>query len=138
MRTRRNQKGRKRKGQSLIEVMCGLVVIIPIGLASIDVVVLTNASQNNEELCEMSARAASTKRNAATATQAVQEIVQRVSLNNVVQNIDIDDINYDLNAGQVTVALIMRVHMPVPFPGFDTISCKASAVQPIVSFPAPQ
>jgi hypothetical protein len=129
--------GRK-KGQSLIEVMVGLLVIIPIGLAAVDIVVLTNASQNNEEIAETAARAASTKANAASATNAVQQIVQRVTLNNVVQDLQIDDVNFDLGKGTVSVSLIMTVKMPVPFPNFSTVSCKAGAIQPIVSTPAPR
>lgn len=130
------RKQRRKKGQSLVEVMVGLIVIIPIGLAAVDIVVLTSASQNNEELAETAARAASTKRNAASATNAVQEIVNRVALNNVVQDVQIDDVDYNLGTGQVSVSLIMKVHVPVPFPSFDTISCRAGAVQPIVSTPA--
>lgn len=118
--------------------MIGLIVIIPIGLAAVDIVVLTNASQNNEELCEIAARAASTKGNEASATKAVQDIVDGVQLNNVVQEVVIDDVKYNLNTGQVSVSLIMKVHMPVPFPNFDTVSCRAGAVQPIVSTPAMQ
>ncbi len=129
---------RGQKGQSLIEVMIGLIVIIPIGLAAVDLVVLTNASQNNEELCEIAARAASTKGNAAAATNAVQQVIDRVTLTNVVQEVIIDDVQYNLDTGQVNVTLIMRVHVPVPFPNFDTISCRAGAVQPIVSTPALQ
>jgi Flp pilus assembly protein TadG len=131
-------KSRRRKGQSLIEVMLGLLVIIPIGLAAVDIVVLTNASQNNEEIAGTAARAASTQGNAAGATNAVEQIVQRVSLNNVVQSVDIDDVNFDLGRGTVSVSLIMTVKMPIPFFSFNTISCKASAIQPIVSTPAPR
>jgi|688.fasta_scaffold632082_2 Flp pilus assembly protein TadG len=129
-------RARQIKGQSLIEVMLGLLVIIPIGLAAVDIVVLTNASQNNEEIAETAARAASTQGNAASATNAVEQIVQRVALNNVVQSLDIDDVNFDLGKGTVSVSLIMTVKMPIPFANFSTISCKAGAIQPIVSTPA--
>lgn len=133
----RKQRGRA-KGQSLIEVMVGLLIIIPIGLAAVDIVVLTNATQNNEELAETAARAASTKGNAASATNAVEQIVQRVAINSVVQSVDVDDVNFDLSKGTVSVSLLMTVKMPVPFPNFSTVTCKASAVQPIVSTPAPR
>jgi len=128
----------RRKGQSLIEVMVGLLIIIPIGLAAVDIVVLTNASQNNEELAETAARAASTKGNAASATNAVQEIVQRVALNNVVQDIEIDDVNFDLGKGMVSVSLIMTAKMPIPLPRCYKVSCKAGSIQPIVSTPTPR
>ena len=129
---------RNTRGQSLIEVMLGLLVIIPIGLAAVDIVVLTQSSQNNEELAETAARAASTKGNEASATNAVQQIVQRVARNNVVQDVQIDDLKYDLGKGMVSVSLLMTVKLPIPFPNFTTVTCRADAVQPIVSTPAPR
>ena len=129
---------RKKRGQSMIEVMIGLVVIIPIGLAAVDIVTLTNASQNNEELCETASRAAATKGDQQGATKAVQEIIDRVQLNSVIQQVSIQNVTYDLGTGKVTVGLVMTVKVPVPFPYLNTVDCQAISAQPIVSTPAPQ
>ena len=128
---------RSKRGQSLVEAVIGMVVIIPIGLAALDMVVFTQVAQQNEELVEMSARAAAQRGDQASAYKAVQDVVSRVQTSSVIQDVVIQNVTFDLAKGQVSVNTAMTVRVPVPLPWLSIVTCQASSVQPIVSTPAP-
>jgi Flp pilus assembly protein TadG len=130
----RNQK-RLDKGQSLIETMTAFFVLIPIGLVAIDVVALVSSSQQNEQLAEMAARAASTKSGLQNARDSAQDALTRFQTNSIMYSVSLDDINYDAAGGTVSVATVMDVRMPIPFPYFNQVNCRASSLQPLVSMP---
>lgn len=128
---------RRSRGQTLIETLIGFIVLIPIGLFSINVVALVTTSQGNEQLAESAARAASTQRSATKAKDAAVETVENVfQETNVAQSALVESVDYNPAAGQVTVTTLMNVKLPVPIPGFAETVCRASSAQPIVSIPA--
>jgi len=128
---------RKQKGVSLIEAVIGLVVIIPIGLAALDMYAFMVAAQQNEELSETAARVAATKGSQSTAEAAISEILDRVQTSAIVKSVVADQVKYDPVVGKVTVTFSMTVHLPVPFPNYENLNCQATSIEPIVSQPAP-
>ncbi|MDZ4836749.1 MAG: hypothetical protein SGJ27_23460 [Candidatus Melainabacteria bacterium] len=129
---------RRSKGQSLIEAMIGFMILIPIGLAAFNVVVLVSTSQTNEQWAEIAARAAATRRDQQSAYKAASDSLSDCELNKIIEDIQITDTKFDLTTGHVTVFTAMKVKLPVPIPGFSEVTCNASSIQPIVSIPAPR
>ena len=72
-----------------------------------------------------------------TAEAAVSEILDRVQTSSIVKSVTADQIKYDPASGKVTVTFSMTVHMPIPFPKFENLTCQATSIEPIVSMPAP-
>lgn len=134
--TRRRR--RRRKGQSLIEAMIGFMVLIPIGLAAVNVVCLVSTSQTNEQWAEIAARAAATRMDQASALKAATEALSDLERNQIIEDVQISSTDFSLATGHVTVFTSMKVKLPVPIPGFSEVTCSASSIQPIVSTPAPR
>jgi len=118
--------------------MIGFMVLIPIGLASVNVVCLVSTSQSNEQWAEIAARAAATRMDKASATKAAEEALKDCERNSIVKDVTLQGMEFDLVTGHVTVSTAMEVKLPVPIPGFSQVTCTASSVQPIVSTPAPR
>lgn len=112
------------------------MVLIPIGLASVNVVCLISTSQSNEQWAETAARAASLRPDEGTAAKAATEALTDCERNSIVQDIQMTKIDFDLGSGHVTVSTAMDVKLPVPIPGFSQVTCTATSIQPIVSTPA--
>jgi Flp pilus assembly protein TadG len=129
---------RRRKGQSLIEAMIGFMVLIPIGLAAVNVVCLVSSSQTNEQWAEIAARAAATRLCEADALKAANESLSDLERNQIIEDIQITKTDFDLISGHVSIFTTMKVKLPVPIPGFSEVTCTASSIQPIVSTPAPR
>lgn len=141
--TRRSAKGtrqrrRSRAGASLVETMVGFIIIIPIGLAAIDIVILLSTSQSNEQWAEMAAKAASRRGNEQAALKAAQNAIDQCPRDNVVLNIQVADVNFDIGHGKVTVDTVMDVKLPIPVPFMPPdVQFRANSTQPIVSTRAP-
>jgi Flp pilus assembly protein TadG len=136
VRSRTQNKRRKARGASLVEAILGFVVIIPIGLAAVDVACLISTSQSNEQVAEQAARAAATQRTDQQARKAAEETCDKTQTSAIITAVSIDSINFDAAKGEVTVYTNMNVHVPIPMPWMTIFNLKASAMQPIVSFPA--
>lgn len=129
--------GRSRRlGASLVEAVFGFVVIIPIGLAAVDVATIISCSQTNEQLAEQSARAAACQRSQQGAQNAAEEAIEQQIPNTIIISITIDPVNWDPANGQVTVYSNMQVAVPVPLPFLNRFDLRSGAMQPIVAFPA--
>jgi len=119
-----------------VEAIVGFVVIIPIGLAAVDVATLISTSQSNEQVAEQAARAAACQRSKEGAQKAAEESVQQTPTSNIISSILVDPVQYDATKGEVTVSTTMQVKMPIPMPFLNQFDLHASAMQPIVAFPA--
>jgi Flp pilus assembly protein TadG len=117
--------------------MTAFFILIPLGLVGIDLVAFISSTQQNEQLAEMAARAAATQFSQQGAQDAAQDAVQHFQTTSVMSSVSLDQVKFDQNAGTVTVSTLMDVKMPVPFPYFNQVNCRASSLQPIVSTPAP-
>jgi len=129
-------KGRSTRASSLVEAIVGFIVIIPIGLAAVDVATLISTSQTNEQVAEQAARAAACQRSDKGAQKAAEESAQQTPTSNIITNIAVDPVKYDPVKGEVTVSTSMQVKMPIPLPYLNQFDLHASAMQPIVAFPA--
>jgi Flp pilus assembly protein TadG len=132
----RKRQQRRRRGSSLVEAIVGFIVIIPIGLAAVDVATLISSSQTNEQIAEQAARAAACQGNLLGAQKAADESLSQTQTTAIITSVTIDPVTYDPAQGQVTVFSNMQVRMPVPLPFLTEFDLRASAMQPIVAFPA--
>jgi Flp pilus assembly protein TadG len=119
-----------------VEAIIGIIIIIPIGLAAVDLATIVSTSQSNQQIAEQAARAAACQRSQDGAQQAAEESLEQNQTSNIVTSVTIDTVNYDLPHGQVTVSTNMQVRVPVPLPWLNEVNLSADAMQPIVAFPA--
>lgn len=118
--------------------MVGFIIIIPIGLAAIDIVILLSTSQSNEQWAEVASKAASRRGNEQEALKAAQNAVEQCPIDNVVMSVQVADVNFDMARGRVTVDTVMEVKLPIPVPFMPPeVTFRANSTQPIVSTRAP-
>jgi len=135
--TGRKMRLRSRRAQSLVEALAGFVILIPLGLAAVDVVAFVSAVDSNEHLAEAAARGAAKAPNQDGAQTIAEDVVRHCTPVWMVQSVMVDDVAYDAGKGIVTVATLMQLKLPIPLPGYTEISCRANSVEPIVFTPAP-
>ncbi|MCA9803947.1 MAG: hypothetical protein KC777_18380 [Cyanobacteria bacterium HKST-UBA02] len=134
---RRQRQRRKTRGQSLVETLAGFMILIPLGLVAVNIITMISCSRNNSEWAEQAARAAAKRLDGSSAEKAAENAINLCTLNNVITNVVVESVNYDLSEGQVTVTTLMDVKLPVPFPGWSTVQFHNASAQPIVATPAP-
>jgi Flp pilus assembly protein TadG len=128
---------RSEKGQSLVEVMAGFMVFIPLAFLAVDVVGVTSASQSNEQLAESLARVAANQGSQAMAQRAAEDAVSNFQTNATITAVTLELVKYDVGLGQVSITTAMNFKLPIPMPGYTTMILRSNAVQPIVATPAP-
>lgn len=127
---------RRRKGQSLVEVLVGSFVLIPIALFGIDLSAVVLANTANDSLAKSAARAAANQGNQRDALAAARQCVLNFQTSPVIVDVRMDgDMTYD-ERNLVVVKTIMTVKMPVAVAGMETIKFEAQAVEPVVAAPA--
>lgn len=124
---------RKSKGQSLVETMTAFFILLPIGLAGLDIATLVSATQQNEGLAETASRSASFGVDQKSAQLRAEEAVEGFQTGVIVKSVAVDKLNFDLGKGTVSVTTVAEVKLPVPFPFFNEVTCRATSLQPIVS-----
>jgi hypothetical protein len=129
---------RSARAQSLIEALIGFVVLIPIGLASVNLVTLISTTQTNEQWAETAARAAACCTCETMSQTAAKSSLRRFVPSNIISSVEAEKVSFDKVAGQVTVSTVMQVNMPIPMPLMNKFECRASATQPILATPATQ
>lgn len=128
---------RQAKGSSLVETMSGFFVFIPLAFFAVDIATIANAAQINEQFAESVARIAGTQINENSAIKAGTDVMNNYNKPPLITDVSVDNIDYQLAAGQVTVNTAMSVNLPIPFPGYNQVTVRANAMQPIVCMPAP-
>ncbi|MCC6979730.1 MAG: hypothetical protein IT343_15535 [Candidatus Melainabacteria bacterium] len=128
---------RSSRAQSLVEALTGFVILIPLGLAAVDVVAFVSAVDSNEHLAEAAARAAAKAPSQDGAQTIAEDVVKHCTPAWMVQRVMVDDVEYSAGKGVVSVATLMNVKLPIPLPGYTEVSCRASSIEPIVFTPAP-
>ena len=129
---------RRKRGASLIETMAGFFVFIPLAFLAVDIAVIANAGQVNEEFAEQLARLCSTIQDKPDAIKACQDVLAIYQKPSNVTMVNLDNLDFDLGLQQVSITTSMDVVLPIPFPGYTHQVLTATAMQPFVSFPAPQ
>jgi hypothetical protein len=125
------------KGTSIIEVIVGGILLVPIVLFFIDLTAIVLTNEINDHVAKDAARAAASQADQSKATAAAQQTVGNVTKSPIVTDVQIDQVSYDASGGSVSVTTHMDVTMPAPLPGFDKRRFVAKSVEPIVSTPAP-
>lgn len=118
--------------------MFGFIILIPIGLAAVDVVTLMSATQTNEQWAETAARAAGSCTCESMASNMAKKSLTRFKPTNIISSVEMDKVKFDEVNGQVTVSTVMQVNMPIPMPLMNRFECRASAIQPLLATPAQQ
>jgi hypothetical protein len=131
-------KRRKTSAQTLIEAMVGFIVIIPIALFAVDVVALMSTAQTNEQWAETAARAAGSCSCETMAQTAVKNSLKRFVPSSIIRSVELEKITFDQVNGQVTVATVMQINVPIPLPWMNQFEFRASAIQPLLGTPAAQ
>jgi Flp pilus assembly protein TadG len=117
--------------------MTAFLVLIPIGLAGIDIACAVSSAQTNEQLAETAARAAASQGNQKAAQNAAQDAVDRFTPGSIITSATLGDVNFDTNTATVQVQTTVTVKLPVPVPYFKEFTSQASSTQPIVALPPP-
>jgi hypothetical protein len=123
-------------GQSIIEVVVGVLVLIPVVALAVDANALLGMNRANQELAHNVARAAANKTTADKAEESAKLYVQDFEKSKLVQSVKLTEFDFDIPAKLVTVTTTMEVGMPVPLPWTSTVRFSAHWAEPIVSFPA--
>jgi len=132
-----NRFSSKNKGQLSIELIAGLIILIPIVLFLLDVGAVVLANSINDDLAKRSARAAGGQSTAQQALDAASSVVSRTRSNPVITRVQLDPagFSFDTASGRVSVRTRVDVKLPVPVPGFENLNFRAQAVEPIVALP---
>ncbi len=99
-------------------------MLIPIGLAALDLTVFVSSTQQNEQLAETAARSAATQGDESGARLVAQDAVDHFQTSSVIQSVTLDFVKFDLGSGLVQVGVLMDVKLPVPFPGYSVVIAK--------------
>jgi hypothetical protein len=113
------------------------MILVPIGLAALDLTMIVSASQINEHLAEDAARAAANEISIEDAKAAAQTAIKSAAINPPIIEVQITDFKYDPTLLQVQVVTSLTTGLPVPFASLQTVTLRADAVEPIVAIPAP-
>ncbi len=124
---------RKTKGVGLVETIVMAIVLIPVTLFFLDLIVLVLANSINDSACKNAARVAANQRTFNDAITASEKAVAAYSKNSIVRSLKILTMDYD-EAGHTKVAVTteVKVHMPIPFPGYSDFTFLAKDVEPII------
>gem|GEM_PF-1748109 len=145
-----------------MELLGGLIVIIPIALFLIDVAIILTCNVTNIDICKRAARAAASVLNnqgqpdAQTAMKTANEVVSNFTTSATITGVTMSYFQWTDNngnstnggsgslppnaatpqAGEVMVCTTMTVKPPVPFPFLpQQLSMVSQSIQPIVGLP---
>ncbi len=130
----RNHK-RSTNGQVYIEVLCGIMILIPIALFGLDLIVLVLANSANDSLAKDCARAAANAQGSGGALTAAKQIVDQFPASPLIEKVILDDskLSFNTSAGAVVVETEMTVRIPVTLPGtISSMKFRARASEPVV------
>lgn len=133
----RLRRRKRNKGQSLIETLVGLSILIPLALFSVDIVALVNSSHMNEEWAETAAKAAARQNDSRMARETAEKCVMQAPLSDLIKSVRVNEVKFDPVEGHVKVTTLMEVKLPISFPNFEVVTFRHQAIQPIVSTQAP-
>ena len=136
-----DRRRRARAGASIVEVMVGLFVIIPLFLCLIDLSAIVLGQITNDALAKRAARAAAHEKTPALASGAAQQIVNSFNVTGIVSEPELISIDFNSNTdGNVHVVTKVLITIPAPVPFVPLLArsreMRAQASEPIVVLPA--
>lgn len=126
---------RNRNGQGLIEVVAGMVALVPIMLFLLDLGFSILCCQIADDLARDAARVAATQKSASAATASAAAILSNFKTSTIITNVALagDKVTYQPN-DEVSVQIALATKLPVPFPFINNNpEFKARAVQPVLA-----
>jgi|GEM_PF-6327487 len=109
-----------KKGQSIIEVVVGIILIVLALLALADIVIVIQAGMVNGDLAARAARAAANQEDSASATSVAEDVANKFATSTIISSVDSVKVTLDSPAnGQLTVDSTIKVNVPFPIPGLN-------------------
>lgn len=123
---------KRRKGSAFVEALGAAIVLIPIALIVLDLLVMVITNSFNDSAAKNAARAAANQKEPAAAINAADKSLKAFKPNAIMPELKMVDIFYNDKDGTVKVLTEMKVNLPVPFPGYQQLTFRAQALEPIV------
>jgi hypothetical protein len=132
------------RAQTIVELVVGILFLIPICLFLVDMAALILSNTVNDDLCKRAAHAAGAEASAADARAVVEQIVtrfdQQSGKSGLISKPKLKTFRYDEGSlpGQVVVGLETNIRLPIPVPFFPNLTSqtfKVQHVEPIVAKP---
>lgn len=142
------KKASRDHAQSLVEAVVGLIILVVIVLAILDISVLIMAGTISDNLAKQAARAAANTTDSASANKAVQDAQKQFPASGTYKSATLTLVGFNPQKpttnynymGSVTVQAKVTVQLPVPIPLLNvgpTIDISANQTEPIVAVPPP-
>lgn len=131
-------RARGHRAQSIIEVLVGIMVLVPIALALLDLGCVVIAGNIAGNLAKQAARAAGSSTSQALANAALQDTLKQFPASPIIKNPQLQLTTYDTTTAIVTVKANVDVGLPVPLPfinGGGPVKIQTQASEPLVSQP---
>jgi Flp pilus assembly protein TadG len=130
----------KARGSSLVETVCGCILLVAIGLFLVDVSAVVICQTQNDALAKHCARAAAAQDNVTvpgSAQAAVDAVIAKFQTENGASKVCIYNsnfLNWQPANATATVVTTVTCNFPVPVPfGPAYMQFKADATEPIVA-----
>lgn len=127
---------RKQRGTSMIEMMAGALILIPIVLLAVDGAYVVICSKQNQELADAACRIAANKQDEASARDSALSTVARYHKTDNMDSVKVQVLEWFQTRRLVRVVTSMDVRMPVPIPGTGAPHLTAESIHAIVGIPA--
>lgn len=136
-----NFASRRKRAQSIVEVMVGSIVLVPIILAIFDLAVVVIGGNICHDLSKQAARAAANASQISDANASVQDIQNNFHASGTYKNLSLKLDRYDGTPdGSTTVLCSVTIVLPVPVPFLGvgpTMDIKTQATEAIVGIAPP-
>lgn len=137
-----NRRRRLSSGASLIEVIAGLIILIPLFLCILDLSAIIIGQIVNDGLAKRAARAAAQQAQQANAQSAANAVISAYPTNGIVSSATLYSMQFNQsNSGNVVIETRVKINVPAPVPYVPMFQngrfMHARATEPIVMLPAP-
>lgn len=105
---------RNRKGQALMEMMVGSMILVPIALFMLDMCFALFCTQIVDHLAKTSARVAASQPKQDLAEKQIQSCLNQFKTSVLIPSVKIDTVNYVADE-RVTVKVKLQAKLPVDF-----------------------
>ena len=146
-----SKRGKSQRGQEMAEVVGGLILLIPILLAMLDLAVYVLGNQVADKYTKAAARAAANTGNSTDASTAANAALGSAPKSGFITSVAVTSCTYNAipvnactgvactAAGSVTVQLATTMQLPVPIPwaptGWNNPIITTSDTEAVVSMP---
>lgn len=119
---------RSKQAQSVVEMVAGTMILVPLVLFLLDIGTLVVANYINDDYCCRAARAAASQKDKDAALASVKGVLSKLQTSQIITNMELmdpiaanptpsDDIDFDNKVpGTVIVSTRIAANLPVPIP----------------------